>query len=602
MFHLVYVARELRRRIGRTVLTALGLALGVGLVIGIIGVSQGLDDAQHEVLAPLQSIGTDVLVTRVAGAPATSTGTASSATTSTTQDDQSRVRGGGGGGFFAGGGGGPGGNNALNVADTTALLNENSNVVTDLSKLGKPGDKFTRDFFLSATLLSFPQDAVAQIAKLPGVTSATGGLVQQVEHQTGTVPQIVASIQTGGQTYSQTVRPSPMTDAERQAFRDCLQAKGVTIGPPDGGGTGGTGGTGGGAGGGGGRFNNPAFEDCLPQRFREFNAQFTTPLQTIQQIVNPPSTDINNQPYTAAGVDPATPKVGLVTSEQLTSGRWLAKDAPNEVLVSAAYANTKSLKLGSTIPINGTDYTVVGLVNPTLTGSTADIYFPLATLQKLAGKDNRVTQVLVKADSAKALGAVTSEIKKLLPGAEVVSTKTLADQVTGSLADTHDLAKSFGGVLAVIVLLAAFTIAVLLTLSSIGKRVREIGTLRAIGWSKVRVLRQLLGETLGIGLVGGVLGVLVGAAVAFGVHTINPSLTATTTGVPGLNSASSLSRIFGQTASAAHTTKVTLSAPLHPSTLLLGVVFALIGGALAGLVGGWRAARLAPAVALRDIG
>ena len=224
MFHLVYVARELRRRIGRTVLTALGLALGVGLVIGIIGVSQGLDDAQHEVLAPLQSIGTDVLVTRVAGAPTTSTGTASSATTSTTQDDQSRVRGGGGGGFFAGGGGGPGGNNALNVADTTALLNENSNVVTDLSKLGKPGDKFTRDFFLSATLLSFPQDAVAQIAKLPGVTSATGGLVQQVEHQTGTVPQIVASIQTGGQTYSQTVRPSPMTDAERQAFRDCLQA------------------------------------------------------------------------------------------------------------------------------------------------------------------------------------------------------------------------------------------------------------------------------------------------------------------------------------------------------------------------------------------
>jgi ABC-type lipoprotein release transport system permease subunit len=47
---------------------------------------------------------------------------------------------------------------------------------------------------------------------------------------------------------------------------------------------------------------------------------------------------------------------------------------------------------------------------------------------------------------------------------------------------------------------------------------------------------------------------------------------------------------------------VTLSAPLHPATLVLGVVFALIGGTLAGLIGGWRAARLAPAVALRDIG
>ena len=44
-----------------------GSPLGVGLVIGIIGVSQGLDEAQSDVLAPLRSVGTDILVTRVAG-------------------------------------------------------------------------------------------------------------------------------------------------------------------------------------------------------------------------------------------------------------------------------------------------------------------------------------------------------------------------------------------------------------------------------------------------------------------------------------------------------------------------------------------------------
>jgi ABC-type antimicrobial peptide transport system permease subunit len=609
MFHLLYVARELRRRLGRTVLTALGLALGVGLVIGIIGVSQGLDDAQNRVLAPLQSIGTDILVTRVVGATPVSTSSNATSTTSTTQAD-ARGR---GGGFFAGRGpGGPGGDNAnLNVADATALLNENSNVVTDLSKLGPAGTKFTHDFFLSQTLLSFPQDAVGQITKLPGVASATGGLVQRAEHETGTVPQIVANIQTGGQTYTQTVRPSPMTAAERQAFQACLQAQGVTIGPRGGGAgrapaapaaPGGTTATTEAPGGGGGFRDNPAFQNCLPDRFKQFDAQFTTPLQNIQQVVNPPSTDITNQPYTAAGIDPTTPKVGLVTKDQLTSGRWLTKDAPNEVLVNVAYANTKSLKLGSTIPINGTDYTTVGLVNPTLTGSTADIYFPITTLQKLAGKDGRVTQVLVKADKAKSLAAVTAEIQKLVPGAEVVTSKALANQVTGNLADAHNLAKDFGGILAVIVLLAAFTIAVLLTLSSISKRVREIGTLRAIGWSKVRILRQLLGETIGIGLLGGILGIAVGFAVAAGVHAVHPVLTASTAGVPGLGSASSLSSLFGQTGTAAHTTKVTLSAPLHASTLVLGVVFALIGGTLAGLVGGWRAARLAPAVALRDIG
>src|SRR5436309_3677071 len=104
MFQLRYAASELRRRAGRTILTALGLALGVGLVIGIIGVSQGLDEAQNKVLAPLQSVGTDILVTRVAGAQQTSTSTNSS-TTTTSPDNQGRR---GGGGFFFGGGGGPG--------------------------------------------------------------------------------------------------------------------------------------------------------------------------------------------------------------------------------------------------------------------------------------------------------------------------------------------------------------------------------------------------------------------------------------------------------------------------------------------------------------
>jgi ABC-type antimicrobial peptide transport system permease subunit len=596
MFHLTYIAKELRRRLGRTVLTALGLALGVGLVIGIIGVSQGLDDSQKQVLAPLQSVGTDILVTRVVGANAATqaaSGNAAASTTTTTQPQ----------GFFR-----RGPDNGVNQQDTQALLSENSNVLTDLSKLGKPGDKFTRDFFLSATLLSFPQDAVAQVAQVKGVTSAVGGLTQLAEHQTGTVPTIVASIQTGGQTFTQTVRPDPMTDAERTAFRACLQAKGVTIGDRNGG-TGGAGGGGGappgdGGGGGftgGGGGGNPAFDDCLPARFKEFRAQFTTPVQVLQQVVNPPSTDIQNQTYTAAGIDPASPKSGLVTQDQLTDGRWIGKGADNEILLNVAYANSHSLKLGATIPINGTDYSVVGLVRPTLTGNTADVYFPLGTLQKLAGKEGRITTVLVKADKSGNVDRIASDIKKLLPGAEVVTTKALADQVTGSLSDAHNLASRLGGALAIIVLIAAFAIAALLTLSSIGKRVREIGTLRAIGWSKGRVVRQIMGETVGIGLLGGVLGLGVGAVVAAAVHAFSPSLTASSAGVPGLGG-STLSGLFGQAANAVHTTHVKLTAPLHPTTLALGVLFALVGGLLAGLAGAWRAARLTPAVALRDLG
>jgi putative ABC transport system permease protein len=579
-----YTANELRRRRGRAILTALGLAAGVGLLIGLIGVSQGLSSAQSKVLSPLSSVGADVLVTRVAGAPAT-TPSASPSPSASAQPGAGRF-GGGGGGFFAGGGPGTG----LNQSDTQALLQDNASLVTDLAKLGKPGQKFTRDFFLPATLLTFPQQAVSDVSKLSHVTSAVGALSLLATHQTGTVPTIVAQLKTGGQTITQTQRPAPLTAAERKAFQTCVGANG------------GSARSGNGNGGSGGGFRGGAVEQCLPARFREFRAQFTVPLQTIRQVLNPPQTDITSTTYTAAGVDPTHPGEGPVTAAQLVSGAFLSAGATADVLVNVAYANSHKLKVGSTLPINGTTYKVVGLVNPTLSGNTADLYFPLSTMQQLASQTARVNMVLVHADNAIDVDAVANEVKAVLPGAQVVTTKALADEVSGSLSDAKKLTDRFGGVLVAIVLLAAFAIAVLLTLGSVAKRVREIGTLRAIGWSRGRVVRQLLSETLGIGVMGAALGIAIGALISVAVQQWAPALTATRPTVPGQGT-SSLSRFLdlsGQTAGGV--VHIPLSVPLHPTTLLLGAAMALLGGLLAGAVGGWRAARLAPAVALRDLG
>jgi putative ABC transport system permease protein len=292
----------------------------------------------------------------------------------------------------------------------------------------------------------------------------------------------------------------------------------------------------------------------------------------------------------------------LVTKSQLTEGTWLDANTPTNVLIATAYANKNNLKVGDTLPINGTDYKIVGLVNPSLSGNTADVYFSLAKLQELATKQSRVTSVLVKADSAADVDNVVAQIKTALPGAQVVTTKDLSDQVTGSLADAKKLTDRLGGALGAIVLIAAFIIAVLLTLSSVSKRVREIGTLRAIGWSKIRVVRQILIETLGIGVLGGILGIAVGALAVFAVSQFSPTFSATVTQAAGL-SGSQYSGLFGQATSAATTTKeVALDAPLHLSTVVIAFGFALLGGLLAGAIGGWRAARLSPATALRNVG
>ena len=50
MFYLGYMLSELRRRKGRTLLTALGAGVGVGAVVTVSALSKGVDDAQQEVL------------------------------------------------------------------------------------------------------------------------------------------------------------------------------------------------------------------------------------------------------------------------------------------------------------------------------------------------------------------------------------------------------------------------------------------------------------------------------------------------------------------------------------------------------------------------
>jgi ABC-type antimicrobial peptide transport system permease subunit len=611
MVMLGYVWNELRRRWGRTLVTALGLAAGVGLVIGIVGVSQGLSDAQNRILSPLGSVGTDIIVTRTV-APTTSQSTT---TTTTTPTARSAARAGAGGGFFASGVAGSG----ATSSEATSLLNNNSSVLTDLAKLGPAGTKFTHDFFVPGTLITFPSVAVTDVAKISGVTSAVGALSLQAIHESGTVPKITATVKTGGQTIKTTVKPPTLTAAQTAAERSCIQsvlqktygsaiaggtsaAAGATGTKRGTGASGATGARGSGAGGlsFAGLATNPAFEKCLTPAQVSYEQNVVVPEQTITQVLNPPTTNTSTSTYTVAGVDPSNTRTGLITKAQLVSGTWFTANSADEVLVNTAYASTKKLKVGGTITINAKNYKIVGLVAPTLTGDVSDIYFSLSTMQSLSSATGYVNEVLVAVKSSSDVNAVTAAIKKELPGATVLTSKTLADQVSGSLNNAHKLANDLGGALAIVALLAAFLIAMLLTLSSVAKRVREIGSLRAIGWSRGSVVRQVVAETIGIGIIGGVIGIGVGAAICAIIGAIGPGLSVTATGLSV--GASSVGSLVNQATTGTVTSTVHLTAPIHAATIVLAFAGALVGGLLAGIVGGWRAARLAPASALRDLG
>jgi ABC-type antimicrobial peptide transport system permease subunit len=171
--------------------------------------------------------------------------------------------------------------------------------------------------------------------------------------------------------------------------------------------------------------------------------------------------------------------------------------------------------------------------------------------------------------------------------------------VSGTLVDARNLAGSLGKALEIVGLVSAFLIASLLTLSSVTKRVREIGTLKALGWPQRLVVRQVTGESLLQGLLGGAVGVVVGVVGALAISAFGPTLQATVGAAA--DQGPRLFGPFGQGAVQPSATDVSLDAPVSNTIVLWAVALALLGGLVAGLVGSLRAARLRPADALRHI-
>ena len=571
MFYVRYLRNELVRRRTRTIVTLVGLGLGVALVIAISSLSNGLDRAQKKTLNPLAGIGTDLTVTL------------------SPQQNQ------GGGGFGGGGfGGGRGG------GTNRDLVQANQSVITDLSKLGKPGTHFVHDFFLPGTQLTFQQAAAKQIAALPGVAKVTQGLTLLAQHQDGIVPKIVATLKTQAKTITQVRNIPQPTAAEFAAMQACFAKLGGSTNRSGGnnnggGGFGGGGGGGGGGFGGGGRANRGAFSKCLPARLRKLRASFTSPSQTLRQVLNPPQTNIKTTAYTIGGVDQTNPTMGVVTTAQVTKGRFLAATGGREALISETYAAKNSLKVGSKLDLNGTSFTIVGLVAPPLGGQSADVYLPLKQLQTLANEAGLANVVLVRATNSSNVASVQKAIETALPQAQVASSKQVAAKISGSLVDASNLSKNLGVALSVIAAVAAFLLAALLALSSVGKRTRELGTLKALGWTQRMVVRQIAGESLEQGVLGGIFGIVLGLLIIAAVNAFGPTLSASST-----TGDSSLLGIGASTVRTA-TSSVSLSAPVGVTVLATGFGLALLGGLVAGTAGAMRAARLRPADALRQV-
>ncbi|MCL6473393.1 MAG: ABC transporter permease [Firmicutes bacterium] len=213
---------------------------------------------------------------------------------------------------------------------------------------------------------------------------------------------------------------------------------------------------------------------------------FDAPPKRTKKEIKPPPPEVVMRGYTIAGMEPG---VGYLKASDIIKGRYFTKqdtDAKVAILRSD-FALKNNLKVGGTLKMLDTDYRVIGIGWPSLAANAPEVYVPLAALQDQLNAKGTVNIVFIKARSGADTQYLRRELARIFPDAELSDNSELARVVKPAIRGSAAVLAKFSQVLSAALAFSVIGIIVLLGISSISKRAKEIATLRAMGWPSRKV-------------------------------------------------------------------------------------------------------------------
>jgi putative ABC transport system permease protein len=254
-------------------------------------------------------------------------------------------------------------------------------------------------------------------------------------------------------------------------------------------------------------------------------------------VMFPVSESPTSMPFTLAplvfGVDAALlTRNSRSSAPRVRVGQFIPAEDGNEVVIGSQVAKRFGADVGSTIPVRGHDFRVVGVLEPTLTGPDSFVMMPFATAERLLLDSEPVLRRLTLIPGAAVLPiataaavfwkegedpeAVAQRIRERVPGLSVVSPAQAEAQLDRALAFLRGVIDG-GGLVALLV--ASLAVANT-TFTAMVERRREIGLWRVVGATRAQIVGRLVLEAVLLGLAGSLLGLVAGSILTHGLNVI----------------------------------------------------------------------------------
>ncbi len=302
--------------------------------------------------------------------------------------------------------------------------------------------------------------------------------------------------------------------------------------------------------------------------------------------------------YVIEGIPLTSDLVGNypILPTNITAGRNLAAGDSGVVLLSENNTAFFDAEVGDTIEILDGTFEVVGVYGASGIEDLTTLYMNLSDAQALTNNTGYITSITVFAESSDQVTDVASAISELHPELSVTTGQQRLEQLEALQTNYETALASAETALAqtqsvafqeIIVAVAATSLIVLFVmLYTVRERTKEIGTLKAIGFSNWTVMSQFMLEGVLLSLIAGVVGIAIGSVAA-------PALSGLL--LPTVSQSGTFGRVFTSTGD----TGTTASISVTPELMLIAIGAAVLLGALGSLYPAWRASRTRPAEAMR---
>jgi putative ABC transport system permease protein len=244
---------------------------------------------------------------------------------------------------------------------------------------------------------------------------------------------------------------------------------------------------------------------------------------------------------TTTTITGVTPDYASVRKYSVTEGEFINQEEmlgqASVVLLGSEVANKlfgrQEGLVGETVRIEGQPFRVTGVLKSKggsgFSNADNQVLVPFSTAQARLihhSITNSVDLLLVEAISPKVVPAASDEVAQILRtrhrtaiGADDFTILTQQDFLSTASTITNVLTIFLGGVAAISLLVGGIGIMNIM-LVSVTERTREIGLRKAVGAHKADIMIQFLAESSVLSLIGGVIGIILGYAIALAVGQI----------------------------------------------------------------------------------